>query len=587
MLHYVRSTTLAPMITGGQVNAVPPPGETVSADGAPAAAWIETRSPQEICAAYGSDFVPPAPLDKVAVALNTLDQPPLNARRVSPERGACGWYVWGGEGGGRSRAAGFFQTLQVAHLLERCPQIIPFLALAPGWRVRLTEQGPDITPPHAAPPPDNVAVRRIGSRTTPPPMVKQWVWLSILLHILAVVLFGDTTGGGARRGDRVGGPLNVTLQGPVDRGAGERLALRADSRLSSLDARKDVLPAAPLARPAKDAPRNGMVSPTSSTATENGPVAPVMPPVIATEVEKPVTNFVVPKVTPEPVAVPEPPAARMPALLPRLETIVPPKVIDAPAVEREIALPTELIPRLAPLAPARTERETLVPPPVKTFVAPRIEPEAVAPPVELRRIAPMAPLAPPSVEREARPAELLPRLPPVAPAAAIETATPTDLVPRLPAATPAADDRASEPARATPPPAPSTTSTSANPAPAPLSSRAAPGVSGGAAETGDVLTPRGTTITPPPVQAAPGGRPRIDLDAIRQRAREIDREGAGGERTLLPFNVRPKQDIKSKEQQAFDKALKRSDCREAYASMGLAAVVPLLWDAVSEKGCKW
>ena len=99
MLHYVRSTTLAPMITGGQVNAVPPPGETVSADGAPAAAWIETRSPQEICAAYGSDFVPPAPLDKVAVALNTLDQPPLNARRVSPERGACGWYVWGGEGG--------------------------------------------------------------------------------------------------------------------------------------------------------------------------------------------------------------------------------------------------------------------------------------------------------------------------------------------------------------------------------------------------------------------------------------------------------------------------------------------------------
>ena len=282
MLHYVRSTTLAPMITGGQVNAVPPPGETVSADGAPAAAWIETRSPQEICAAYGSDFVPPAPLDKVAVALNTLDQPPLNARRVSPERGACGWYVWGGEGGGRSRAAGFFQTLQVAHLLERCPQIIPFLALAPGWRVRLTEQGPDITPPHAAPPPDNVAVRRIGSRTTPPPMVKQWVWLSILLHILAVVLFGDTTGGGARRGDRVGGPLNVTLQGPVDRGAGERLALRADSRLSSLDARKDVLPAAPLARPAKDAPRNGMVSPTSSTATENGPVAPVMPPVSAT-----------------------------------------------------------------------------------------------------------------------------------------------------------------------------------------------------------------------------------------------------------------------------------------------------------------
>ena len=78
----------------------------------------ETRSPQEICTAYGSDFVPPEPLDKVAVALNTLGQLPLNARRVSPERGICGWYIWGGDGGGGSRTPGFFQTLPVAHLRE-------------------------------------------------------------------------------------------------------------------------------------------------------------------------------------------------------------------------------------------------------------------------------------------------------------------------------------------------------------------------------------------------------------------------------------------------------------------------------------
>ena len=576
------------MTTGGQVDAVPAPGETIRGAGAPATARIETRSPREICAAFGSDFVPPAPLDKVAVALNTLDQSPLNARRVSPERGACGWYVWGGEGGSRSRTAGFFQTLQVAHLLERCPQIIPFLGLAPGWRVRLTEMGPEITPPHALPPPDNVAVRRIGSRTTPPPTVKQWVWLSILLHILAVVLFGDTTGGGARRGDRLGGPLNVTLQGPVDRGAAERLALRSDTRLSSLDARKDALPAAPLARPAKDLPHNGMTSPTPSTAAENAPVAPIMPPVIATDVEKPVTTFVVPVVSPDPVAVPEPPAARMPALLPRLEAIVPPKVIETPIIERDIALPAELIPRLAPLAPARTERETVAPPPAKTFVAPRIEPEAAAPPVEIRR---MTPLAPPSVEREmVRPAELLPRLPPVTPAAApaIDTATPTDLLSRLPPVAPATADRASESSRAVPPPpAPAAASTLPTTGPAPVVPtlpRVPPGVAGGAGEVGDTVTPRGTTPTPPSV--TPGSRPRIDLDAVRQRAREIDREGSGP-RTLLPFNVRPKEAIKTKEQQAFDKALKRPDCRDAYSSMGLAAVVPLLWDSVSEKGCKW
>jgi hypothetical protein len=84
----------------------------------------------------------------------------------------------------------------------------------------------------------------------------------------------------------------------------------------------------------------------------------------------------------------------------------------------------------------------------------------------------------------------------------------------------------------------------------------------------------------------PGGAPRIDLDAVRQRARELAREGSGP-RTLLPFNVKPKEETRTKEQQAFDKALKRPDCRDAYAGMGLAAVVPLLWDSVSEKGCKW
>ena len=90
----------------------------------------------------------------------------------------------------------------------------------------------------------------------------------------------------------------------------------------------------------------------------------------------------------------------------------------------------------------------------------------------------------------------------------------------------------------------------------------------------------------PPSATAPGSAPRIDLDSVRQRAREIAREGMGA-RTLLPFDVKGKEAIKRKEQQAFDKALKRPDCRDAYAGMGLAAVVPLLWDAVSEKGCKW
>ena len=127
------------MNTGGQVDAVhesgePPRGPNASSshDGqAPdSAPKTVTVNPQEICADYGSDFVPPAPLDKAAVAISTLGQWPLNARRVTPERGTCGWYVWGGEG--RSSEAGFFQSLQVVHLLERCPQLMPYLALEIG-----------------------------------------------------------------------------------------------------------------------------------------------------------------------------------------------------------------------------------------------------------------------------------------------------------------------------------------------------------------------------------------------------------------------------------------------------------------------
>ncbi|MEO8103048.1 MAG: hypothetical protein ABI790_10995 [Betaproteobacteria bacterium] len=570
------------MSTGGQVDAVPEPGELPSGEGT-SATRIEIRTPQEICADYGSDFVPPAPLEKVAVALATLDQPPLNARRVTPERGACGWYIWGGEGGGRSGTPGFFQTLQVAHLLERCPQIIPFLGLAPGWRVRLAAEGPEIKPPHAVAPPDNVAVRRIGSRITRPPAVKQWVWLSILLHILAIVLFGDTTGQGTVRGDRPGGPLNVTLQGKADHAA-DALVLRADTRLISLPRRETAaaaVPPSPAATTADSAPPK---------TADDAPAAPVMPRVIATDVEKPVTTFVVPVSPPEVVAPAEPPAARLPESLPRLDAIVPPKPIEPAKIERDIALPAELIPRLAPLVPARSERETIAPavqaPRLKTFVPPRIEPEAAAPPLEIPR---MAPLAPPQIEREIlRPADLLPRLPPVAPPAALEAAPPTAQVPRLPPVA-APTDQATEPARAAPPAA--TTPSTAPPATAvpPASPPAVvPGAPGGADASSDAAAqaPRGSTVTPAPVQAAPGSKPRIDLDAVRQRAREIAREDSGP-RTLLPFNVRPREDTRNKEQQAFDKALKRPDCRDAYSSMGLAAVVPLLLDSVSEKGCKW
>lgn len=73
--------------------------------------------------------------EKVGIALGTLHLEPLNALRHPPENGTSGWYIWGGEE--LSADPDFFQPLHAAHLPEFVPQLVPFLALAPGWRVML------------------------------------------------------------------------------------------------------------------------------------------------------------------------------------------------------------------------------------------------------------------------------------------------------------------------------------------------------------------------------------------------------------------------------------------------------------------
>jgi hypothetical protein len=46
-----------------------------------------------------------------------------------------GWFIWGGEAEPAEQADDFFQPLHVEHLYEWCPEILPYLALPPGWGV--------------------------------------------------------------------------------------------------------------------------------------------------------------------------------------------------------------------------------------------------------------------------------------------------------------------------------------------------------------------------------------------------------------------------------------------------------------------
>ena len=77
----------------------------------------------------------------MGAAQSTLALLPLNALRHLPESGTCGWYIWGGD---YSDDPDFFQPLHVHHLAEHAPQLIPYLALAPGWRLLLAPGQTDV-----------------------------------------------------------------------------------------------------------------------------------------------------------------------------------------------------------------------------------------------------------------------------------------------------------------------------------------------------------------------------------------------------------------------------------------------------------
>ena len=161
-------------------------------------------------------------------------------------------------------------------------------------------------------------------------------------------------------------------------------------------------------------------------------------------------------------------------------------------------------------------------------------------------------------------------------------------------------------AESTPAPALPATSSAAPPAPpVPTSITQVPPVSAGAGPV--VAAPRDPALSGPtpqtgssrPVGGLPdaGARvghdvatapaqqassPRLILDLAPRRGGAISAQGSRG---LLPLLPHPPEG-KSKLAEDIEKAAK-TDCRQAYASMGLLAAVPLTFDALRDKGCRW
>ncbi len=86
-----------------------------------------------VCDQHAAPFTPCAPSTKIGISATALrGDLPLNGLRHPPENGTSGWYIWGGEE--LSTAPDFFKPMHIHHLSDQCPEILPYLALPPGWR---------------------------------------------------------------------------------------------------------------------------------------------------------------------------------------------------------------------------------------------------------------------------------------------------------------------------------------------------------------------------------------------------------------------------------------------------------------------
>lgn len=97
-----------------------------------------TQEQQDVCLKFGSEVYGINNSLKVGIAIKTLNQTPIHAVRHNEENGTTGWYIWGGE---YSDSNDFYQPLCAEHLADYCPQIIKYLALAPGYRLIIDNAG--------------------------------------------------------------------------------------------------------------------------------------------------------------------------------------------------------------------------------------------------------------------------------------------------------------------------------------------------------------------------------------------------------------------------------------------------------------
>ncbi len=419
--------------------------------------------------------------------------------------------------------------------------------------------------------------------------VWRFVLLSMLLHVWLVLSFADASRPADRQAGVMWGKLNVALKK-----LSQTESTPPPSPASSLKLSTELGAAnkAPAPRPA---PSTQQLSPPADAATPVPPrealpqtAARPQEPVAEPLMQRPVTFEAVP-LQPLPTATATP-VAPLPEATTRVDTPsdVPLAPIAMPRTQAPLAMPADTPTRfeaptqtapLTPIAPATARSVDVLP-----EATSRIEPPAtqqMRPMQSAQPAAPITPLPEPASRTEVAPMQpLQPLAPPTAqrPISRLADELPSRVEPpRAETMTPLAPPRTDRPINRLP-------DVGSEGVPSPQVLPAAP--SAPPARINPEL-PFGLPDATGTKPATPNDlRPsqRLDVDALRQRAREIDSD-ANRKNSLF---AGPKLPPKSKEQEIFDKALKEKDCKNAYADMGLLAVVPLVTSALSEdRKCKW
>jgi hypothetical protein len=392
--------------------------------------------------------------------------------------------------------------------------------------------------------------------------LRQFVVLSMLIHALAIILFGAPVGG-HREGHALWGSLDVVLKGTL--------------RNITPPERRETAPRAPAA--AEPAPPPPPPPAAATKAPEPVDFPPMMDQLAPSDMKVPPSSEFKPReiqVVPTP-AIPE----QLMKPLPTLQDAPKLPVLEAPVIRVPAPMPKVPAQTLQAM-PSLPERPKLpqieapvirIPTPTPKIPAPLLQP---LPTMQERTTLPAveAPVIRVPIETPELPAPLTQPMAPLPERATLPQVERVPEPPPMPAQAPPAQRAPAPPPAAVQPEAPTRVAPEAAPkTPVP-------------AETAREREPESLfrRREEPPAEYDPT-KPSLDLDAMRKRAGEITRSGTGN-RAAFPFPMPPVEKPRSNMEKAIENA-RKPDCRDAYKSLGLLAVVPLVANEFGEGTCRW